>query len=301
MTRSVFQEAPSLSQIADLALPEGAVPAGAAPVVAVAVTPRHPSNAVLVQIRRDGGPAQPVRGVPEATPFQEGAQWFRAVLPHLEKACRIDYRVELTRAGQRLAILPADGSWLTMIGDPDTAAPSGERSPAQATDEKSFAASPRWAYDMTFFAALTAKLRPEVIGETPEGYRINLFIQSGRIVGPRIHAVIRPDGGDWMCIRPDGIGMVDIRITYEMAGGAVIYDRAGGIFDLGSDGHAKVAAGQFVGCPPYYATPTFVTAHPDWQWLNRCQGFGFGRVVMEELRVECDIYIPQVLERRSDG
>jgi hypothetical protein len=36
-------------------------------------------------------------------------------------------------------------------------------------------------------------------------------------------------------------------------------------------------------------------------WLNRCQGFGIGRVVMEDLRVECDIYLPQVLERCSDG
>lgn len=297
----MFQEVSSLSQRTDLTLPQGAVPVGTAPVVAVAAAPRHPSNAVLVHMRRDGGPAQLVRGVSEATPFQEGAQWFRAVLPHLEKASRIDYWVELTRAGQRLAILPADGSWLTVIGDPDRAAPLGEQSPAQATDEASPAATPRWAYDMTFFAALTAKLRPEVIGETPEGYRINLFIQSGRVVGPRIHAVVRPEGGDWMCVRPDGIGMVDIRITIETADGALIYDRAGGVFDLGSDGYAKVVARQFTGCPPYYATPTFVTAHPDWQWLNRCQGLGIGLVVMEDLRVECDIYIPRLLERCSDG
>jgi hypothetical protein len=62
-----------------------------------------------------------------------------------------------------------------------------------------------------------------------------------------------------------------------------------------------VAAGQLTGTPAFYATPTFMTAHPDWQWLNRCQGFGIGRVVLEELQVQCDIYIPQVLGPLDHG
>jgi hypothetical protein len=154
---------------------------------------------------------------------------------------------------------------------------------------------------LVFFAALTINLRPEILGDTPDGYRISFFVDDGRVVGPCIDAVVRRDGGDWMCIRRDGIGLIDVRITYETTDGALILDRAGGFFDVGPDGYAKVAAGQFTGTPPFYATPTFLTAHPDWKWLNRCQGFGIGRVVMEDLRVECDIYIPQVRERRSDG
>ena len=60
------------------------------------------------------------------------------------------------------------------------------------------------------------------------------------------------------------------------------------------DGYAKVAAGSFTGSPPFYATPTWQTAHPEWSWLNRCQGFGVGRVVLEQLQVRCDIYLPKV-------
>jgi hypothetical protein len=252
-------------------------------------------------MRRDGGLATFLRAVPEAAPIHAAQQWYRAALPTLDEGRRIDYRVELSRAGQRLATLPADDSWLTVIGDRDTAAGSRERSPASSADARPSVGVPRWAYDLTFFAALTMNLRPEILGETPEGSRINFFVASGRVVGPRIDAVVRRDGGDWMCIRRDGIGILDIRTTYETADGALILDRASGIFDLGLDGYAKVAAGQFTGSPAFYATPTFMTAHPDWQWLNRCQGFGIGRVVMEELRVECDIYIPQVMNRLSDG
>jgi hypothetical protein len=252
-------------------------------------------------MRCDGAAPLYSRAIPEVTPWQEGSQWFRAWLPTLEASRRIDYRVELVRVGQRLATLPADGSWLTVTGDPAPAAHSGERHPTQSTAVPSSAELPRWAYDMTFFAALTLNLRAEIIGETPEGYRIDFFVESGSAVGPRISAAVRPEGGDWMCIRRDGIGVLDVRITYEMADGALILDMAGGLFDLGPDGYAKVAAGQFTGSPPVYATATWSTAHPHWQWLNRCQGFGIGRVVMEKLQVQVDIYIPRVADRLNDG
>lgn len=282
-------------------LPSGAVPSGTAPLVVVGATPIHPSNAVLVQMRRDGGHTTCLRTVPVGAPFQAAKQWYRAALPTLDAGHRIDYRVELIRAGQRLATLPTDGSWLTVIGDPDPVSLPEERSSPHSAVAPSFPGAPRWNYDLVFFAALTINLRPEILGDTPDGYRISFFVDDGRVVGPRIDAVVRRDGGDWMCIRRDGIGLIDVRITYETADGALILDRAGGFFDLGPDGYAKIAAGQFTGTPPFYATPTFLTAHPDWKWLNRCQGFGIGRVVMEDLRVECDIYIPQVRERRGDG
>jgi len=282
----------------DPPLPNGAVPPGIAPVVVVAAAPRHPSNTVLVSMRRDDGPAQVVRATPEPAPFDEGAQWFRAALPALAEGRHVDYRVELIRGGQRLATLPADGSWLTVTGERTSAAAFDRPCPPPSAGA---AGVPRWAYDLPFFAALTINLRPEILGETPEGYRINFFVESGRVVGPRIDAVVHRDGGDWMCIRRDGIGVIDVRTTYETTDGALILDRAGGVFDLGPDGYAKVAAGRFTGTPPFYATPTFMTAHPNWQWLNRLQGFGIGRVVLEELQVQCDIYIPQVRGRLDDG
>jgi hypothetical protein len=294
-----FGQAASLFTRDDL--PNGVLPIGTAPMIVVGTTPWHPSNAVLVQVRCEGGLATLLRAMPEGGPFQVAQQWYRAILPALDAGDRVDYRVELIRAGQCLATLPANGSWLTVIGDRDRAAGPGKRSPVQSAKEASSAAAPRWTYDLTFFATLTAELRLEAIGETSEGYRINFFVQSGHVVGPRIDAVVRPESADWFCIRRDGIGMLDIRATYETADGALIYERAGGICDLGSDGYAKIVAGQFAGTHPFYMTPTFVVAHPNWRWLNRCQGFGIGQAVLEDLRVECDIYFPQAPKGRRDG
>lgn len=295
-----FGQAASLFARDDL--PSGVLPPGAAPMIVVAATPPHPSNAVVVRIRHERGPATLLRAMPEGALSQGAAQqWYQTILPALGEGHSLDYRVELIRAGQRLATLPADCSWLTVIGGRDVAPVSGKLIPVDSAERESSAVTPRRAYDLTFFAALTAHLRLEIIGETPEGHRINLFVQSGYVVGPRINATIRPEGGDWMYIRSDGVGMVDIRITHETTDGALIYERAGGICDFGADGYAKIVGGQLSGTYPFYATPTFVTAHAHWKWLNRCQGFGIGHVVMEDLRVECDIYFPHVRERRRDG
>jgi hypothetical protein len=299
MMRDVFGQVPSLLSRDDLPLPDGVVPAWIAPVVAVAVEPKHPSNVVLVQMRRDGGPATFLRAVPETEPFHVGRQWYRVALPSVDEGRRVDYRVELTRAGQQLARLPADGSWLTVAGQPAADALSAlSPEPARAP---SVDGAPLWGYHLNFFATLMVDLRAETLGPTPEGYRVNFFVKGGRVIGPRINAVVRPEGGDWMAIRSDGIGMVDIRITYETADGALIFEHAGGVFDLGPEGFAHVASGQLTGSPPLYATPAWSTAHPSWTWLNRCQGFGIGRVVLEDLQVQCDIYIPQVLSRLGDG
>ena len=72
------------------------------------------------------------------------------------------------------------------------------------------------------------------------------------------------------------------------------------MFDLGPDGYAMVTAGRYEGAPPFYATPTWSTAHPDWAWLNRKQGIGFGRVELSRLQVQCDIYLPEV-DGRATG
>jgi len=131
MMRDLFGRLPSLLSRDDLPLPDGVVPAGIAPVVAVAVEPKHPSDVVLVQMRRDGGPATFLRAVPETGPLQAGQQSYRAELPSLDEGRRVDYRVELTRAGQQLASVPADGSWMTVVGQQAAAALAAQSAQAE--------------------------------------------------------------------------------------------------------------------------------------------------------------------------
>jgi Protein of unknown function (DUF3237) len=292
--------APALFELPEQPLPSGQVAPGTAPALLVGASPAHPSNRVEVLLRQGNGLPRLVRAttkyLPKASsPGQLGpAQWFTATLPPLESGQQVDYQLALLRAGQRLATFPEDGSWLSLGSSAGTQAPTAPPALSNSPSSGSAPDKPRWAYDLTFFAALTVDLRAEILGATPEGYRINFFVKEGTVRGPSIDAVVLPEGGDWMCIRPDGIGMVDISITYQTDDGALILERAGGVFDLGPGGYAMAAGGQFTGSPPFYATPSWQTAHPNWQWLNRRQGFGVGRVVLDELQVRCDIYLPSV-------
>jgi hypothetical protein len=308
----------SLCEPEDLPLPRGLVEPNCREDFLVGVTPPHPSNRVAIQVRNPHGETTSAQSVRWPTtlpmhavgsPARPGeAQWFSASLPGVDPGGGLEYRVILSRFGQWIAALPSDGSWLSLIASPaprsrpDTVQPENpplsaavpSNAPANKPSTMSAPKAPRWTYHLDFLAALTVDLRAEILGATPEGYRINFFVKDGAVRGPSIDAVVLPEGGDWMCIRPDGIGMVDITITYQTTDGALILERSGGVFDLGPDGYAKVVAGQFSGAPPFYATPSWETAHPSWQWLNRRQGFGVGRVVLDELQVRCDIYLPTV-------
>jgi hypothetical protein len=168
-------------------------------------------------------------------------------------------------------------------------------SPATTIPSPDMAAMPRFGYSLEFLGALSVRLRPEVIGHTPDGYRINFFVVKGEIRGPRMNGIVRPEGGDWMAIRPDGVGEVNIHITYEMTDGALVLERSGGVIYVGPDGYEQVTRGVFVGVPHVHLTPAYITADPRWNWLNPLQCHGLGHVVMGELRLECDIYVPHVL------
>ncbi len=274
--------------------PSGGVAAGTPTRLVASASPGHPSNKVQVLYRVEGGPVRTVHAVPTNPSLQPGPQVFAAQLPALAPGQGLDYRAELTRVGQRIALAPADGSWHSIRAvavEPTrpAAVPRGSAFPAYDT-----AGTPRFGFELEFLGALTVQLRAEVMGLTPQGWRINFFVVHGEAHGPRLHGKVRPEGGDWMGIRDDGVGEVDIKITYETPDGALLLEQSGGVFDIGPQGYADVVRGVYRGAPPFFATPVYVTADPRWKWINALQCYGFGRVVMHELRVECDIYAPHL-------
>ena len=276
----------ALIERAGFPMPIGPLPAPSAPTVVVGTPAAHPADVVQVLMRSGGSAPLVIRALRDAANTGDPAQWFRAQLPALEPDREAEYRVEWLRAGRRIATLPADGSWYHLRGAADEAATPSQD--ARAPER------PRFGYDLEFFASGTFNLRAQPIGPTPQGYRVNFAVTEGRMVGPRIDAVVEPNGGDWMRIRPDGIGEVDIKITLRTRDGAIIFEQAGGVFDTGPDGFAQMAAGTLGGVRPLYVTPTWTTAHPAWQWLNRRQGIAVGRVEMAALQVQVDIYLPTV-------
>ncbi len=141
-----------------------------------------------------------------------------------------------------------------------------------------------------FSFMVTLKSPPEVIGPVPGGIRANFYITGGEISGPRLRGTIRPVGADWLTVRTDGIGILDVRATYESHDGALIDAAYTGVADLGEEGYQKFLRQELPRTVQARIVPRFRTAHPAYQWLNRVQCIGIEEVDMERLEVRCDVY-----------
>jgi hypothetical protein len=139
----------------------------------------------------------------------------------------------------------------------------------------------------SYWATVSA---PEVIGPLAEGVRVNVYVTDGEVFGPNIRGRLRPVGGDWLTLRPDGIGVLDVRATIELEDGALIYTTYGGIADLGADGYNQFLKGNPPPVVPLRITPRYYTGDPAYLWMNRLQCVGVGEVDMQQMRVTYDIY-----------
>ena len=131
---------------------------------------------------------------------------------------------------------------------------------------------------------------PEIVGPVPEGIRANFYVTAGEISGPKLKGRLRPVGGDWVLIRTDGVGVLDVRATMELDDGALVYTTYGGVVDLGSNGYERFLKGDLPARAALRIVPRYHTAHPDYLWLNRLQCVGVGDVDMAQMRVTYDIY-----------
>jgi hypothetical protein len=130
----------------------------------------------------------------------------------------------------------------------------------------------------------------EVIGPTPSGLRINAYVSGGEVTGPRLRGRILPVGADWLTVREDGIGVLDVRATLETHDGALIYLEYGGVLDLGADGLQRMLSGNPPARAPIRAAPRMLTAHPDYLWLNRLQLVNIGEADFTAATVYYDVY-----------
>jgi len=139
------------------------------------------------------------------------------------------------------------------------------------------------------YTALLAK-PAEVIGPVGEGIRANFYVTGGEVSGPALSGRLRPVGADWLTIRRDGVGLLDVRATIELADDALVYMHYQGVTDLGPDGYDKFLAGDAPSRLSLRTTPRFHTAHPRYAWLNRIQALGVGEADLETYAVRYDVY-----------
>jgi len=148
-----------------------------------------------------------------------------------------------------------------------------------------------FTYNFEHIFSYTATLNlPERIGPVAEGIKANFYVTGGKVEGPKVKGKVLPVGGDWLTIRTDGVGILDVRATMETHDAALIYTAYSGMMDLGKDGYQKVLQRNLPAIIHIQSAPRYYTAHPEYQWLNRVQCVGIGQFEIAKLEVSFDIY-----------
>lgn len=127
-------------------------------------------------------------------------------------------------------------------------------------------------------------------GATPEGLRIAFYISGGRWNGPKIRAVYRSEGGDWVLVRKDGVAIPNARATLETPDGALLYYELTGTIDLGPDGYARGLANQWPRVAALSLVARVSTSSERWSWLNRSTLIGVGAVDLNVGHTTYDLY-----------
>jgi len=258
--------------------------------IRVSVTPYIPNQTVNLEYRINSGPILCAPALPAPAEPNSKSRRFNAILPG-DLCGRLEYLPVLLFDGQyispRLELAPPTITVLNL----DQQSTSVRNDHTKAPDDiRSHQLRPQWGWNSRFLGSLKARLRKELVGPTPDGLRINWHVIEGKFVGPELDARICSGATDWMRILPNGIGIVDVKATFETSNGSLIFGTYGGIFDLGPNGYQQVLEDRADPNPPVVVTPTYVTAAPELAWMNRIQCVGVGRVDMKNLEVSFDVY-----------
>ena len=257
--------------------------------VIIGVAPAHAANVVSVRYRVDGERVHTIPATRIDRGTEPGKQYFRALFPRFFSGERVEYLPVVSCAGRQT---PGE----TTVGFPSSfrlCSPAPlESAQAISVDQSALSVKPRYPLRFEFlcFASTQLQATPEVIGETPESLKVDWFVAGGTVSGPRLRGTVRPDGGDWMTIRPDGIGILDIHATWKTEDGALIDMNPSGVLELGAHGYQDFLQKRLPERAPLTVAPRFLTAHPKYQWLNRLQCFGVGEVNIPQRIVAYDIY-----------
>jgi hypothetical protein len=279
---------------ADTPAPPPVISPGVAAPVTVAVSPVRPGHAVTVEYRVNGGPVRQAIALPEPRVHDLNARIFRAVLPG-QSGGLVEYLPVLRFAGQPISPGLEESAECPRYQVGRGAVETSDPSPASSAVR---AGEPRWNWGTRFLWSATITLCKEVVGELPDGLRINWNVVEGRFAGPGQEGIVLPGATDAMRIRKDGIGIVDVTEVLQTRSGARLYCSYGCTFELGAAGYTRALRGEFDPQPTFVGTPTYTTADKELEWLNRAQCIAVGRVDMKALRVEYDVYLIAVGDRK---
>lgn len=111
------------------------------------------------------------------------------------------------------------------------------------------------------------------------GVRKMLEILGGDFEGPEMRGRILPGGGDWPLLRPDGVGLVDARYTFETDDGVLINIFNTGYRHAPKETLAVLDAKESIVDPDHYYLRTwtrFEAPLGKYDWLSRHVFVGIG-------------------------
>ena len=76
-----------------------------------------------------------------------------------------------------------------------------------------------------FSCSVGVQMPPEMVRPVSEGIRVNFYLTGGGVTGPRCSGKVLPAGADWIVLRKDGIGMLDVRLTRPAALASLTWQR----------------------------------------------------------------------------
>lgn len=144
---------------------------------------------------------------------------------------------------------------------------------------------------LDFVASVAVQFgRPEYVGDTPAGVRVNFFVEAGTVEGDAFKARVLEKSADHMLVRPDGMGVAHIVAAFATADGARLDMEAGGYVDFGPDGYRRALAQSLPDRSPIVIAPLISTRHPRYRWLSRVQCVGVGYTNLDANKVSYDVY-----------
>ncbi len=264
----------------------------------IGVAPAHVFNVVSVRYRTQGGAVRTLPAFEVRTDHRRDIQYFKARFPDTLRGKRVEYCPVVTCSGRQV---PAHGSEDRMLSavslDPLSSAPN-----RQHGKQLHAAVGPHFTPTLAFVGHVSVRFKPpSVVGETPEGLRVDFYAQSGSITGDCIRGRIAENSADYLLVRPDGIGLLDVHARIETNDGAVLSVTYRGQVDFGEDGYQRVARNDYPTLPRLQVTPRILTQDQRYRWMNRTQFVGVGHVDMPSLLLEYDWYSVKTAVNRDRG
>lgn len=115
------------------------------------------------------------------------------------------------------------------------------------------------------------------IGQTPAGIRRIAPVAGGAFTGERLNGIVLP-GSDWVINRPDGVMVIDVRLTLKTDEGVLIYLSYQGRFLAAPEVMARFAKGAMLEPHEYSLAMVarFECGDERFAWLNNVIAVGTG-------------------------